>query len=202
MTKNTKAILIGLAVFVVCIGGAKVLFNTLALLSVFASFVIGAVVTAVLIARSRGERVEEVVEEVVAQVIEPESVTRPRTAKNKLMGFQERFVMMNPSEKLRTRVFNLTDNLLSVLEPINQRFSGAQITYEVTQMAIEHLPNRVLTYLKLSEEDRSSREENLSSDLDNMQGIIDKVSDVLKNADLNDDQREDLLSDIKYSSNL
>ena len=69
-------------------------------------------------------------------------------------------------------------------------------------MAIEHFPKRVISYLKLSEEDRSSRKINLFTDLDNMQSIVDKVSEVLRNSDLSNDQREDLLSDIKYSSNL
>jgi hypothetical protein len=202
--KNSKLkpILIGIGITIGAIISAKALLGILALSSIFISFLIGCVVTIILISRSRSEKPEDIAKEVVEQVVTPEYILRPQAAKERLIKFEEEFALGSPQDDVRSKVSTLTDNLLEVVQPINERFFDSEITYEVTQMAIEHFPNRVLSYLKLDDSEREKRKANLFADIDKMQDIVDKVSDVLKNADVNDDKRQDLLSDIKYENNL
>lgn len=172
------------------------------LLSLAIGFVIGLIVSVFLFSKSRGDKPEDIVKEMVEQVVEPDNLLRAKTAKDELISFQESFVLDSPSDELREKVFTLSDELFEVIFPINEKFHTHEISWEVTQMAIEHLPNRVLKFLKLGEEDREANKSNLFDDLENMFLTVKKVSEVLRSSDLNDNNREDILSDIKYSSNL
>lgn len=202
MNLNTKNVVITALVIAVISILLQVFSPMGLLLSLVIGFVGGLIVSVFLFSKSRGDKPEDVVKEMVEQVVEPDHLNRAKTGKNTLISFQESFVLASPSDELREKVFALSDELFEVIFPINEKFHTHEISWEVTQMAIEHLPNRVLKYLKLGEEDRESNKTNLLEDLENMLSTVKKVSEVLRNSDLNDNNREDVLSDIKYSSNL
>jgi hypothetical protein len=133
---------------------------------------------------------------------------------------QEEVVIVNPSEKaisslleletcialadekledeIHKKVTSIIESLFFVIPEINKSFSSQTITFEVTKLGEKHFPNRIKKFLALNESDRVSTKNSLLLDLSNMDNVIKNVYTVLRNDSLNKNERESLLSDIKY----
>ncbi len=102
------------------------------------------------------------------------------------------------NDSIRSTIDTIIENLIDIVPKMNDQYSSQTITFEVTNMAQEHFPNRVTSYLNLSVDDRSSQESKLVSDLKQMEDVIVRVNKVITSDALNKDERESLLNDIKY----
>ena len=141
------------------------------------------------------EILQEVEEEVKAITVDEEAIESIITLEKEIA------LLDDPLEKdVKNIVNNICDNLVEIVPIMNEQFSSNSITYEVTIMAIEHFPNRIKSYFKLSIKDRDIQKKRLLGDLDNMTNVIDKVNNIIRADNLSKDERESLLSDIKYSS--
>jgi len=117
-----------------------------------------------------------------------------------LIALEERLALdeLPLNDSIRSTIDTIIENLIDIVPKINDEYTSQTITFEVTNMAQEHFPNRVTSYLHLSVDDRSSQESKLVSDLKQMEDVIIRVNKVITSDALNKDERESLLNDIKY----
>lgn len=164
--------------------------------------IVGGCAVAYFLGKSRGENPVDIVQEAVNAVAVPDHKARINAAEESLLGLEVELSLDNPSSDIAQAVRSLSDKLLVGVTPINEQFPNEEITYEVTQMAIEHFPGRVRSFLALNTDVQANRKDEFLTSLADMQAIVDSVHGVLNNAALTTDKRNELLSQIKYRQNL
>ncbi|NQY95349.1 MAG: hypothetical protein HRT43_14380, partial [Campylobacteraceae bacterium] len=115
----------------------------------------------------------------------------------------EEFIALSDSnfeKELSSKVSYLIDTLIVVVPKMNTSFSSQAITFEVSNLADEHFPNRIKSFLNLNENDQNAQKLKLLSDLQKMEEVVNKVTVIIDNDSLNKDERESLLAEIKYGA--
>ena len=115
----------------------------------------------------------------------------------------EEYIALNDTQlekEVAIKVASLIQSLIDVVQEINNKFSSQSVTFEVTNLAQEHFPNRVKSFLNLKENDRSAQQKKLLLDIEKMEEIVKKVVAIIQNDTLNKDERESLLAQIKYGT--
>lgn len=184
MSNKVKAILSGLAVFLGGIVIAKVVFNTFALASMLGSFLVGAVVTAVLIARSRGERVKDVVEEVVQEVVNSDPDAPKKLVENQLTNLNQTLRLNCKSEKIIAEAENVIDLMLEVVPRAIDDSPNSAATFDLKKIATSYLADVVNDYLKLSAEDQNDQEASVLKDLTQLSEMVTQARDSLNEGNL------------------
>ena len=103
-------------------------------------------------------------------------------------------------KELSLKVNGLIETLLSVVPKMNASFSSQAVTFEVTNLAQEHFPNRIKSFINLTQNDQNTQKLKLLADLQKMEEVVNKVIVVIDNDSLNKDERESLLAEIKYGA--
>jgi len=166
--------------------------------------VIGGIIGAI-IAFTLGYKLfkENIVEDIKADLNkEPEKLDPSAQAIESLISLEE-FIALSDSKlevELSSKVSTLIDSLITVVPKMNASFSSQTITFEVTNLADEHFPNRIMSFLNLSESDQNDQKLKLLADLQKMEDVVNKVIVVIDNDSVNKDERESLLSQIKYGA--
>lgn len=144
-----------------------------------------------------GEMEEGKMEEVVEQVKEP-SMSEKSVVE--LINLEEKIALsaIGDDMDLRARLNTILDNLYDALSGMHKNFGDGSITYELNNLASEHFPNRVLSYIALSADNREKQKSDLDMSLVKIENLINESLEVLNNQSLNKDERESLLINIKY----
>lgn len=115
----------------------------------------------------------------------------------------EEFIALSDNkfeEEIFLKISDVIEALLKVLPLVNEKFSQGSLIFEITNLASEHFPNRVKSFLDLNKDTQKLQQSKFLIDLDNMQEVVKKVCTIIDNDSLNKNERESLLSDIKYSA--
>ena len=146
---------------------------------------------------------EKIVEDIKSDLKkEPEKLDPSTHAIESLIELEE-FIALSDSnfeKELSSKVSYLIDTLIVVVPKMNTSFSSQAITFEVSNLADEHFPNRIKSFLNLNENDQNAQKLKLLSDLQKMEEVVNKVTVIIDNDSLNKDERESLLAEIKYGA--
>mgnify|MGYP000971884316 CR=1 FL=1 len=146
---------------------------------------------------------EKIVEDIKSDLkAEPKKLDPSTHAIESLIELEE-FIALSDStleKELGSKVSYLIDTLIAVVPKMNSSFSSQAITFEVSNLADEHFPNRIKAFLNLSENDQNSQKLKLLADLQKMEEVVNKVTVIIDNDSLNKDERESLLAEIKYGA--
>lgn len=146
---------------------------------------------------------EKIIEDIKADLKEEPKKQNPSDEAIESLISLEEYIAINDQKfekELSEKISSLIEDLITVVPQMNNNFNSQAITFEVTNLAEEHFPNRVKSFLNLNENDQNSQKLKLLSDLQKMEEVIRKVIVIIKNDSLNKDERESLLSEIKYGT--
>jgi len=141
---------------------------------------IGVGVTIFLIARSRGEKPEDVAKEVVQQVVAPDPGAKARLLNEQLTRLNEQIRMALLRMPIITPSEALIDLLREVVPHAWEKPPGTETTFDLEQLANTHLPKLLKEYSDLSSTDRKAQEGALAKQL---QGLLDKVTKLKEHLD-------------------
>gem|GEM_PF-4929393 len=162
--------------------------NIFSIFSIFASFVIGAVVTIILIAKSRGERPKDVAKEVVEQVINPNPNALEDRVEEQLIRLNENLRMKANSESVITITDDIINLLLEVVPRALKDSPNSEATFNLEKLSTDYLPDLLNDYFVLSNEDQISREKDILAQLAELKTSIQKAEASLDEGNLDNFQ--------------
>ncbi|MCP4969103.1 MAG: hypothetical protein GY932_00745 [Arcobacter sp.] len=196
-SKDKKNIIIGL------ITGLIVIIILMQFLGFFLSIIGGLIGGAITILLAYNIFKDDIVEEIKTEMKNEKNVINPVDKAIESLIELEEFIALSDKKlenDISLKVTSIIDSLIYIIPKINQEFSSQTITFEVTNLAEEHFPKRIKIFIDLNENDKNSEKNKLISDLENMEALVNRVKDVIKNDSLNKNERESLLNDIKYGA--
>jgi hypothetical protein len=102
------------------------------------------------------------------------------------------------SDVPKNKVTELFTLLYETIFKINEEFPSATPTYEINQMAKEHLPNKINAYINLSQSDKTTRQDAFIEDIDKLITYVISAKEIIEKNNLSKDERESMLIEIKY----
>ena len=84
------------------------------------------------------------------------------------------------------RLERIIDKLLELLEDINSRHPGHDLTWTVNQMAKSYLPKVANPYLSLSADDREGARTEILHSLDGLEAEVDNVAELVRGHKMGD----------------
>ncbi len=155
MSQKMKHILIGAAsaafgIFTLAFIGVKMVF------AVMVGIIIGVIVAATLIARSRGEKPRDVMEEVAKQAVQPDPDAKERLIFEALTRLNQ---SLRTDAYVTSGVIEKCEELIDVLQDVASRAQKevpyAEVTFDLVEMATNYLPDYFDKYLRTSVGDRN-----------------------------------------------
>ncbi|PID52088.1 MAG: hypothetical protein CR972_03625 [Candidatus Moraniibacteriota bacterium] len=173
MSQRLKHVLIGVAsavfgIFALALIGVKMIF------AVIVGIIIGIIVAATLIAQSRGEKPRDVMEEVAKQAVQTDPDVKERLIFESLTRLNQ---LLRTDAYITGTVVEKCEELIDVLQDVasraQQEVPYAEVTFDLVEMATNHLPEYFDKYLKTSVDDRDD-EKVLARLNELLQFVLDK----------------------------
>jgi hypothetical protein len=169
MNSSGKNIFFGLLAGLLAFFAFKFLFNLGNLIPLIIGLLMGAGVVIILMAKSRGEKPEDVAKEVVQQAIKPDPGANERLLNEQLIQLNEQIRMsgldllvIQPSEQI-------IDLLQELVPQAQEKSPGSETTFDLEQLAITHLPALLNKYIDLDPADRVAQQDTLVLQLTELQ---------------------------------
>ena len=198
MGKHGKSIFFGLLIGLFSFVIVESLFNPSNLLSLLIGLVVGAGLTIFLIARSRGEKAEELVMEAVQQATQPDPGANERLVQEQLTQFNEQIRMAGINIEVIELCEELIDLLREVVPHALEKSPGSETTFDLEQLATTHLPRLVKAYIDLNSSERTAQQDLLLQQLLELKTKVAKLAQHLSAGDLQAFQVEHGFLDQKY----
>lgn len=112
---------------------------------------------------------------------------------------EEKFVLNNHAGlDLNTKLKEVSDVLLRVVEPLNMDFSTTEITFKLNEVANQTLPQKINAFIGLNTDQQQERKEEFIADMDKFLDFAKQADDIINQTNISKDERESLLIGIKY----
>ncbi|MFC1644965.1 hypothetical protein ACFL08_02990 [Patescibacteria group bacterium] len=183
--KFLKPLLVGMGVCVLAIILLEIVTKLSFFFTAMLGLVIGFIVAATLVARSRGERPSEVVKEAVSQAVKSDPGADERLVREQVIQLNQDLRLLSEDEDV---VCNAEKVIDAVLELVPRVFdpngnAGSSVKIEIRSLSSKFLPDFVRGYLRGSAEFRESKR---SEFLDQMQKLSEAVAGMSSSIDRND----------------
>ncbi len=178
-----KKILYALAAAVATAGLVEVLTSAPLATSLTIGFLVGAAVTVVLIARSRGENPKTVAAEVVqtakATVSEPKTVFDERAANEQLARTYETLLFSAKAPAVMPTAQELIVTLRLAVSRALQFAESSETTFNLVKLAKEDLPEAVRLFLDQSDTDRALKEGDFIAQLEALSKKVKELVSII-----------------------
>ncbi len=147
---------------------------------------VGALVMAIMIAKAKGEDVVEVVEEAVKNVVAPDPDAIKNRVEEQLIRLNEEVRVKMAPESVASFTETVIDLLLEVAPRALAEAPDTEATFTLEKMSTNYLPELLVDFLNLSEEDRVSAEGSILEQLSDLETIIIGAKNTLDSGNLDD----------------
>ncbi|MFK5984543.1 MAG: hypothetical protein QM479_03810 [Pseudomonadota bacterium] len=187
-TNKLTAILSGLGLSIVTITLLTTVFNLGLIVAIIIGFVAGAAVTVFLIARSRGEKPQQVAKEIIDEALNP-------APDSLAVRIEEQLLQLNLQLRLKTTEDNiiqscelLIDKLLDVVPRAISESPDSQASFDLEKLCTDYVPDLVNKFLNLSSSDQHAQTDELLKQLTNLIETADQAKQSLDQGNLNEFQ--------------
>lgn len=168
LTVITRALILFVAIIIL----SKLFIPAFWLLISACSFIAGAIITIVLIARSRGELPKDVMQEVVQQAVNPDPNAIVHRVEEQLTRLNEKLRLNCSSVLVISKTEELIDLLLDVVPLIILESPNSEASFDLEKLSTDYFPNLLGDYLELSRDDQASTEETFLKQLLDLADVI------------------------------
>ena len=183
-----QPIVIGVVITIITIVIMKWLFSVIWLWTLLASFILGVVVTVSLVARSRGERPQDLAEEVIQQVVNPDPDALKHRVEEQLVLLNEKLRLEVPSKVVIEVGEEVIDLLIQIVPRALADSPNSEATFNLEKLATDYFPDLVKDYLELSSEDKANKESSLLDQLKDIKKIAHAAKASLDEGNLDEFQ--------------
>jgi hypothetical protein len=178
LNENITSVVFGLMVAAIVFFLLKMFLNPP--VAFIIGFVAGALLSAFMIARSRGEDPKAVAKEVVDQVINPDPNAATHRVTESLISLNGRVRLGMVAQEVLTTSEQAIDLLLEVVPQALKESAHSQATFDLERISTNHLPELLDTYIGLSAEHRDAKKEELLKQLQELIEMVRKAEVSLK----------------------
>jgi len=181
-----SAFLSGLGLAVVTVIVLTTLFNLTLMIAIAAGFLLGGLVTIVLIARSRGEKPQHLAKEVMQEALHPNPDALAHRVEEQLLQLNLQLRLKTTQETIIQPCEKLIDTLLEVVPRAMKESPDSEASFDLEKLSTDYFPDLINRFLALSEMDQSSKQDELLAQLENLLDTIEKAKQSLDKGTLND----------------
>jgi hypothetical protein len=198
MGNMVKNIIFGVIVGIVGFLLIEFLFDPSNLISILAGILVGVGLSIFLIARSRGDKPEDLAKEMVQQAVQPDPGAKERLINEQLTLLNEQIRMAGLQIDVIQPCEQLIDLLLLVVPTAQEKSPGTETTFDLEQLVTTHLPKLIKTYIVLSLSDQAKQKDPLVNQLIGLHLKVSKLKEHLDAGELHAFQVEHGFLNQKY----
>ncbi len=185
-TNPSSALIAGAVLFVVVSAILNVLFQLELLVAAIVGFVLGAAVTMVLIARSRGEKAADVAREVIQEAVQPAQNSIERQVEERLMALNLRLRLDTMELAVIEKSEVLIDRLMDIVPKVLQHAPGSEVSFDLEKLSTDYFPDLIDKYLDLGADDQQQQKQHLLNQIDDMIELVKQAEDSINKGRLNE----------------
>ncbi len=181
-----KALLSGLGLAILTIIILKTIFNLTLMIAILIGFILGAAVTILLIARSRGEKPEQLTKEVIREALHPVPDSLAHRVEEQLLQLNLQLRLKTTQTSIIQSCEKLIDILLDVVPRAIKESPNSEASFDLEKLSTDYFPDLINRFLILSQTDQTAQQEELLNQLNKLLKTIEKAKQSLDQGNLND----------------
>jgi hypothetical protein len=185
-SKKVTAIISGIIIATITIIVLKTMVNLSLMLAAIAGFIIGGGVTIILIARSRGEKPQDIVKEVVKEAVNPTPDSLSHRVEEKLLQLNLQLRLETTHTVIIDKCEELIDNLLDIVPRAIKESPDSEASFDLEKLSTDYFPDLMNNFLSLSDSDQQGQQAELLSQLAQLIDTAEKAKQSLDKGNLND----------------
>ncbi len=189
MQKNKlPAIISGIAITLVTIVFLNAFLNLSLIVAIMIGFIAGAAVSIFLIARSRGEKPQQVAKEVIEEVLQPTQDSLAHQVEEQLLQLNLQLRLKTTQANIIEACESLIDNLLDVVPRAIKEVPDSQASFDLEKLSTTYVPDLVNKFLTLSAADQYAQTHDLLTQLTKLIETSNAAKESLDKGSLNEFQ--------------